>query len=115
MTLVTIPEFCFEYHTTSTTTPLKLPPITTATKKKNINDAKDSLKKFKSNFQKILDEELKNILTKALDEDELEGFGSYEDITNWLVQFQVIMMTHHEGAINGAESLLKKKEKSMLK
>ena len=52
---------------------IKLPPITTATKKKNIKDAKESLKKFKTSFDNLLNQELNQILSSALEEDEYES------------------------------------------
>ena len=94
---------------------IKLPPVTTATKKKNIKDAKESLKKFKTSFENLLNQELNQILSNASEEDELEGFITHGDVTEWLVQFQVMMMTHHENTIIRAENLMTQKEKSMLK
>jgi len=89
--------------------------MTTATKKKNIKDAKESLKRFKTGFDNLLNQELNQILSSALEEDELEGFITHADVTEWLVQFQVMMMTHHENTIIRAENLMTQKEKSMLK
>ena len=94
---------------------IKLPPVTTAIKKKSIKDANESFKKFKANFDNLLNQELKKILSNALKEDELEGFSTHTDIIEWIVQFQVMMMTHHEDTIVRAENLLKQREKSMLK
>ena len=94
---------------------IKLPPVTTAVKKKAIKEANESFKRFKTNFDSLLNQELKQILSSALEEDELEGFSTHTDIIEWIVQFQVMMMTHHEDTIIRAENLLKQREKSMLK
>ena len=94
---------------------IKLPPVTTAIKKKSIKDANESFKKFKANFDNLLNQELKKIVSNALKEDELDGFSTHTDIIEWIVQFQVMMMTHHEDTIVRADNLLKQREKSMLK
>lgn len=95
---------------------IKLPPVTTASKKKNIKEAKDALKHFQTTDSKnFFRNEVNTILEKVKQEDEIVGFIELEDVIQWVSQFQLLMMMYHDSQIKNVESILNKREKSMLK